>query len=412
MVRQRTATTPILGAPSHKPLWQELYDHTAAPVVDWALDNKLASTVTAVAIAGAITAGVFLSTGGIARNVNRTQSTPAAGQISSSQSGQTASEIYYSQVRSAIMQDVPDFANPAYKSALDYTAQRMVDLKTIRDQAKNRGVDYGTTFEQIRQPLAKWVQANIDWDKKGERLIPLSEANDFIPESLFYQDVTTDRNAAMDGSVVQTLRHNTDWIVQEHGTSWHDVNDPKIVKEASEYLEWLAQPGVLYEGVGASFPPYVKAIREKGTFADKGNWTLYVKGRKNAPDEIRKYVGLGYILSAGGDAQIEIWGFGNYTDKSGKIRSGDQHGDLAVAMSSQLRQYIESDPSTFGHLLDTKYLGILPSREGVEAQGNMGTGSVVKFIAMWRELPSKRLGTPNRTFIYGDEATAIANGHN
>ncbi|MBI3412598.1 MAG: hypothetical protein HY051_00770 [Candidatus Aenigmarchaeota archaeon] len=351
MARPRTST----AVPSAAELYPKsplgwMYDHT----VGWALDHKLASTAVAIA--------------------------------------------------ASLLQDVPELAN--YQSALDYTSQRMVDMENV----------YGLSLDQVRAPVAKWVQANIDWDKKGERSVAFSEEIDFIPNDLIFKNVTTDRSR--DIGAAQSIKNvadrfifNTEWMMQEHDNTWREVNDPKIVEKAFEYLEALAQPGVLYEGVGASFPPYVKAIREKGTFEDKAHWSLYVKGRKNAPDEIRQHVGLGYILSVGGDAKIEIWGFGNYTDKSGKTRSGDGHGDLAVAMSPELRKYIESDPATFGHLLDTEYLGILPSREGVEAQGTLGTNNGVKFVVIWRELPSKRLGTPNRTFIYGDEAIARANGH-
>lgn len=396
------------GLPSHEELYPRgvggwVYDRT----IGWALGHKIASTIVGVAAAG-IVVGSMLLTNGSGREATNTQASPPAQSGSSQTTSQlTASEIYYSQVRASLLQDVPDLAN--YKSALDYTTQRMVDLKSF----------YGLSLEQTRAPIAKWVQANITWDKKGERLVPFSEEIDFMPDTLFLQHATADPNTdqktetidqstlSMTEKAIQKFTLNTETVINEHDTIWRDVKDAKIVEEAFEYLEGLSQPGVTYEGVSASFPPYVKAIREKGTFADKAHWTLHVKGRKNAPDEIRQHVGLSYILSVGGKAQIERWGFQKRTEKPYYA----EHGDLAVVMSPELKKYLESDPSTFGHLLDPEYLGILPSREGVEAQGNLGTNNGFKIVAMWRELPSKQLGVLNRIFIYGDEATAIANGH-
>ncbi len=378
------------------PLEQELYENV--PETESGRIKKIKKGLLSATAAGILAVSILSGCSG--QKTSNIAPTPQIRPVATPT--QTVVDNYYSQARSAILQAVPDLADVKYKSALDYTAQRVVDMKNV----------YGLSLEQVRSPMTKWVQANIDWDKKGERLVPFNERTDFIQDSLIFNNVTTDRSRDIGATqsiknVADRFGFNIDWMIQEHDTSWHDVKDPKSVKEAFEYLDALAQPGVLYEGVGASFSPYVKAIQEKGTFEDKAHWTLYVKGRKNAPDEIRQRVGLAYILSIGGDAQIENWGFQKRTEKP----YSPEHGDLAVRMSPELRQYVESDPNTFGHLLDGKYLGILPSKEGVEIQGTLGTNNGWKIVAMWREQPIKTLGEPSRTFIYGNEATAIANGH-
>ncbi len=306
-----------------------------------------------------------------------------------------ANALYRSNAQAAILQSVPELAN--YKSALDYTTQRLTDMKNV----------YNIGLEQAIVPVSKWVKANIDWDKKSERLVPFSEEIDFMPDTLFGSiSFDPETNNTPKSTKMDAFEQNTSVMIDEHSNIWKEVND---TAKMDQYFTWLREvPIGHYEGVEMSFPPYVKAIQEKGTISDKQHWALYMKGIRQAgwlgSEERRKEAGLTYILAVGGKAQIEYWGFQGLDGGSGV-----GHGDLAVFLSPQLKQYLESDLSTFGHLLDPDYLSILPSGEGAQFQGTSGRWP--KVAAMWREQPVNGR-TQARVYIYGDEATARKYGHN
>ncbi|MBI3412592.1 MAG: hypothetical protein HY051_00740 [Candidatus Aenigmarchaeota archaeon] len=425
MARPRTST----AVPSATELYPKsplgwVYDHTIGSI----LNHKLASTLATAAVTGSIVAGSILSSGGSAREAVNANTGSQAGssaviQTSSSQPRETIVDIYYSQVRSALVQDVPELADPAYRSALDYTTQRMVDMKKV----------YRLSLEQVRVPIAKWVQFNVDIDKRGERLVAFTQDIDFIPDTLFRSNATFDLKTnnktsginpitkQFDSSLARTSSDrfvlNTNTIIKEHDQIWKQVNDPGWVDEQLDLLEGWSASSVAYEGIEASFPAYAKAIRTKGTHVDKKHWALYMKGRDDARflesgEEIRKYAAQTRILAVGGVAQIEIWGF----KPSDLIRRPDGtrvlagHGDLAVYMSPELEEEFKKNPELYGTMLDRNgYLGTLPSMEGVAIQGTSKTQPEI--AAMWLEVPVNQLGNGGRFYIYGNETVAKQYGH-
>ncbi|MBI1972243.1 MAG: hypothetical protein HYS53_02990 [Candidatus Aenigmarchaeota archaeon] len=375
-----------------------IYDHT----LGWVLDHKIASTVVGAAAAGAIAAGVVLSSGGLTRPVVNTVSQPISTAVSQTtgQTGETAVDIYYSQVRASLLQDVPDFANPAYKTALDYTTQRMVDLKTIRDQAKSRGVDYGVTYEQIKQPLAKWVQANIDWDKKGERLVLLKDNPNFVSPKLISENETLDpetmeRNGEMAASArlnnqkvpqEKIFAANIDSIIAGHDQIWADIHDPKKMEE---YLKLSAAiTYVPYEN--RYMEKHKKAIVEQGTFEDIAHYALVGRAWKYGfeNEEItRNEFPLAMILAVGGDARIEtnsqIWDISNYKG-SAKMRPDRNDRQLAFRKSAKLKEYFASNQQIYGTPLDPDYIEpALPSIETIDAlKGYVSPESGTKLLGI------------------------------
>ncbi|MBI3412602.1 MAG: hypothetical protein HY051_00790 [Candidatus Aenigmarchaeota archaeon] len=359
------------GRIARQGLLGQLYEHT----LGWAGGHKLASSAMAVTLAGAITVGTLLSSGGSAReavNAN-TDSRPAVVQTASSQS-QTASEIYYSQVRASLLQDVPELAN--YQSALDYTAQRMVDMRNV----------YGLSLDEVRSPVAKWVQANIDWDRKGERLVGLSEGTDLIPDAMLQGNFTANQNAndltvamkkrGIDNQHLAALSSYVDELIAEHDQIWNDINDPQKLEmyldtvDGEIPLPFTAEIAVRYES----------AIRTSGTLRDKQSWgllgrLLHIQRPEGSNEELRRNEQyLSSLLAVGGDGKISenVLYFESDTYPRG-ITRGDRQ--TMFRMSQQLKQAIKE----FGTLLDPDYLAPnLPSVESVKAAKNYSWPTNVK----------------------------------
>ncbi|MBI4177456.1 MAG: hypothetical protein HY516_03750 [Candidatus Aenigmarchaeota archaeon] len=354
----------------------------------------------------ALTAGVVVSSiTGCARNkpVNTPTPTPTptpAGRSadSSQNSGQTVVDTYYTQARSAILQDVPALADPAYKSALDYTAQRIVDMKNV----------YGLSLDQVRAPITKWVQANVDWDKKGERLIAFNEKDlDFIPlnlttENVNYDKATRQKNrdtatpARINGTKIPyaaMLSDNIDSIMAGHDQIWAELQNPAKMEEYLDQADivniwWAEQEAVEYKS----------AIRQHGTFADKAHWALVGKAYTKPMDNeelTRNEQPLAYALAVGGDTQIAY----NFTVT---LSTNGSRGDrqLAIRISKQLQDAINADPTTYGHPIDSRYLQPnLPNRESVDKVLEVSGGKIAMPV-VYRGNGSKI------TWLVGDEPTA------
>ncbi|MBI3412588.1 MAG: hypothetical protein HY051_00720 [Candidatus Aenigmarchaeota archaeon] len=391
------------GRIARQDLLGQLYDHT----VGWVLDHKLASTAAAIAAAGTIAAATLLSPSGSAReavNAN-TDSRPAVVQTASSQS-QTASEIYYSQVRASLLQDVPELAN--YQRALEYTIQRMVDKKNVYEMTISRGVNpneahmVGGKFEQIKQPLVKWLRANIEWDKRGERLIPFTEETDFIPNAMFGGNLTANPEANDISNVMKktgiknpsaaAFTSYVDELIAKHDQIWAELQDPAKLEEYLNQADivnfwWTKQEAAKYKS----------AIRQHGTFEDKAHWALvgkaYAKPMGNE-ELTRNEQPLAYILAVGGGAQISY----NFTVT---LSTGGSRGDrqLAIRISKQLQDAINADPATYGHPIDSEYLQPnLPNRESVDK--TLEPDGKIAMPVVYRRSGSKI------TWLVGDEATA------
>ncbi len=387
---------------------EELYENV--PMAGSNKFNGIKKGILGAALAGLVAVSVF---SGCSKNITTTTPTPQIGRpVDSSQNtGQTITDIYYSQARSAILQDVPDLADAKYKSALDYTAQRMVVLNKS-----------GLSTEQIRQPLKNWLQANINWDLKGERLIPFNEKDlDFIPETLFRPNATFDlatNKSETSAWTVDTFEKSTSLMIREHDNIWKQINDPTWVNNQLDLLEGWSSSSVAYEGIRETFPVYAKAVRTKGTDIDKKHWALYMKGRDDARflesgEEIRKYAAQTRILAVGGKALIEIWGFkpSDLIRRSDGTRVIAGHGDLAVYESPELGAEFTSNPAIYGTPLNRRgYLGVLPNIEGVAIQGTGGTQPEI--AAMWLEVPVTQLGQDGKMYFYGNAAVAKQYGHN
>ncbi len=305
---------------------------------------------------------------------------------SSQNTGQTIVDAYYAQARSAILQDVPDLADAKYKSALDYTAQRMTDMKNV----------YGLSLDEVRAPVAKWVQANVDWDNKGERLVPLSEKDlDFIPDTLLM--VNFSLTPGVERVNTETL---VDQMIAQHDQIWAELRDPakmeNYLNEADIVTIWWTKQEAT---------KYKSAIRQHGTFADKAHWALvgkaYARPIKN--EEItRNEQPLAYVLAVGGQAQIAQ----NHTVT---LSTGGSRGDrqLAIRISKQLQDAINADPATYGHPIDSGYLQPnLPNRESVDKTLEVSGGKIAMPV-VYRGAPDRgNTYGKNTIWLVGDEPTA------
>ena len=244
-----------------------------------------------------------------------------------------------------------------YKSALDYTAQRIVDMKNV----------YNLSFDQVRAPVEKWVQANITWDKEGQRLIPFIEDIDYIPNSMFMQNFTT--NHKVDtypvGDYAEQFSAYVDELMSEHDQVWVDIQD---ATKMAQYLK-------VSDGIssGGSLTPkditttYENAILQHGTFSDIAEyalvgraWSYSVSDPDSNEELARNEYPLSMILAVGGKAQIAY----NIAVTPDKKWSSDRQ--LALGISSQLNDYLHNHPELYGHPIDSGYLQpAIPSFEAV-----------------------------------------------
>lgn len=344
----------------------------------WFSDNNLGRAVAVTAAAGIIAASTLpVLAGGCTNNVPLSTATPTA------TATVDVNSVYRSQVRASLLQDVPDLAN--YKSALDYTTQRMVDMKNV----------YGLSLDRVRAPITKWVQANIDWDTKDERLVPLSEGVDLIPDAMLQGNFTINGDvnnkiiaASLKGESVPltALQAYTDELIAEHNQIWTDIHDPKKLET---YLE-ATFGGMQWNADIAT--KYINAIKIYGTFEDKASWGLlgrvnWLIGKgltprpSNSNEElIRNEFYLSSLLASGGDGRIS----NNilYFERDGKgITRGDRQ--TMFRMSQKLKQAITSRPEELGTLLDPNYLAPnLPSLESVEAAKTYSWPADIKKVSM------------------------------
>jgi hypothetical protein len=338
------------------------------------------------------------------------------GQTGSSQTvGQTASEIYYSQVRASLLQDVPELARSEYISALNYTAQRMTDLNK----------DYGLSLSQIRAPITKWIQANIDWDKRGERLVPLAKSSGFLSDSLFWNS-----NFSLTGKEPTTvylsfqenpskaLEYHIDEMIEQHYQIWADIHDPEKLEIYLDHAD--AEIPVWWAETEAT--KYKAAIRQHGTYEDKAHWALvgragdYAAGKFNE-ELARNEIPLAMILAIGGDAEIatniqvkELPAPSGTDPRSRYVTRGDRQ--LAIRISPELEKYIRDNPDEFGTPIDSDYLQPnLPNRQSVDALDNVSKGDV-KMMLVFRQGSYPTIAGNNRTWLIGDAELSKRIGSN
>ncbi|MBI2085305.1 MAG: hypothetical protein HYT71_02210 [Candidatus Aenigmarchaeota archaeon] len=386
--------------------------HQRRHFIEALYDNPVGRVATAGALALMIAAATvprllprsnsieFPNLPSIGRSVD-TQS-QGTGQTSTGSSDKTVTDVYYTQTRSYLTQELPEISN--YTSALNYATQRIVDFKNAQDEARKRGASNGhgiiTDFDRLKTSVVKWTKANIEWDKKGERLVPFSEYTDFLPDALFnnyssvnrdHEDLTLKANDALEKHIAE--------MVTQHDQIWAELQDPAKMRE---YLDQADIVNIWWTEQEAA--KYKSAIRQQGTFADKAHWALvgrawtYPKGNEEIA---RNEQPLAYVLAVGGQAQIAY----NVNDLS----RGDRQ--LAIRISRQLEDEFANDPGYYGQPIDHGYLQPnLPNRQAVDALeqvsgGKLSPSPLRKTVLVFREDPLST-NKDRRTYLVGDAEIA------
>ncbi len=335
----------------------ELYSDDATP------DKNLITTSTRKTLA-------ILATVGIVALSTMTACTPNKTSVTYNPPAQTqpidANALYRSNTQAAILQTIPELAN--YRSALDYTTQRLTDMKNV----------YNIQLDQAIVPVSKWIKANIDWDKKSERLVPFSEEIDFMPDAMFLQNFTANKtvNDRANATGVQFSMDKfaiyEEELVNEHDSVWADLHNPTKMQK---YLD-TADIGAPLWWTEQEATKYKSAIRKYGTFEDKAHWALvgraWAYGIGNE-ELARNEQPLAYILAVGGKAQIahniaikELPAPSGTDPRSKYVARGDRQ--LAIKISQQLENAIRNDPGLYGHPIDSGYLQPqMPNMEAIDA---------------------------------------------
>lgn len=365
----------------------ELYEEQPRRhAVAWFVDNPVGRVVTTTIVAAAAAASIFTAVPKDRPEINIPSINRPFDSGSSQSSGQTVTDVYYSQVRASLLQDVPELVN--YQSALDYTTQRMVDAKNI----------FGLSLEQTRAPIAKWVQFNVDIDKRGERLIKLEDNPNYIPLDLFGENETYDPTvrqknldtatpARINGTKIPyaaMLAANIDSIIAGHDQIWAELQDPtKMKKYLDSAIYSTPLPFTREEAT-----KYKSVITQHGTQEDVKHLALmgasYYYGKTN--EEItRNEVSAAMALAVGGDIRIErneqLWDVSAYKGST-KIRPDQGDRQPAFRKSKTLKDYLSANQSTYGTPLDQDYLAPeLPSLQAIEkAKGWVSPDTGVRLI--------------------------------
>src|SRR3989338_9938262 len=128
--------------------------HQRQHLIQALYDNPVGRAVTIGALTMAAAASILTATLPRSRpievNIPSIGRSIDSGSQSAGNSDQTMTDVYYSQIRTSLLQDIPEFVN--YQDTLDYTARRIADERVN-----------GVEWNQYRNTLEKWARTNITW---------------------------------------------------------------------------------------------------------------------------------------------------------------------------------------------------------------------------------------------------------
>ncbi|MFH1105662.1 MAG: hypothetical protein V1731_00410 [Candidatus Aenigmatarchaeota archaeon] len=258
---------------------------------------------------------------------------------------------YRSQIEQYLKQDVPALAQDA--KSFNYALDRLTEWGTL---------PYGSPidYQSIRQPLIKWIDANITWQNKGERLYQMNEI-DFLTDKLF-DNFISDAGKPLDNETY--FENNVNYLVAKHDALWKEMHDTEEIKPyIAEADRWINSNLEINPKTLEIAKVYKKALLEKGTEADKIALGVYgyslLKGLnefKYSNEERRVELTALYLFSIGGEAQ-----------RSNMMFVAGGHGEPSFKISPQLESEYKNNPQIYGTKLDNGYLTVPYSREGAEA---------------------------------------------
>ncbi|MFH1105661.1 MAG: hypothetical protein V1731_00405 [Candidatus Aenigmatarchaeota archaeon] len=276
--------------------------------------------------------------------------TPIPTQPTPTQPTPSAEQQYRSQIEQYLKQDVPALSQDA--KSFNYALDRLTEWGTYEFNK----VDY----QSIRSPLIKWIDANISWQNKGERLYALSET-DFLTDTLFDNQIS-DSATILDNKTY--FENNVNYLVGKHDELWKTMHDSQQIKpyiaEADRILDVEAKRSAKTPEI---VKLYKKALLEKGTEADRISLGVYGYFLEKTVYEF-KYMGGDSRLSV---VPLLLASIGGEAQYGKMVFTTGVHGEPSFKISPRLEAEYRNNPQIYGTVLDKGYITFPYNKEGVEA---------------------------------------------
>jgi hypothetical protein len=335
--------------------YRQAYQHPSAQAPK--RTSRLRRTIGTGLLAGALTALSILSPGCDSRPTTPTPIvTPTPTQTTPTPTVTVdPQQQYRSQITQYLKQDVPALVQDA--KSFNYAVDRLALWGTPGVQPVS--VDY----QSIRAPLVKWIDANISWQNKGERLYPMSEV-DFLTDELF-NPVMSNEWGSDKTKYPAYFQNSVNYLVENHDALWNEIRNPDKMKKHFDFaMGWINSNLERSPGSLEIAKVYENAIWEKGTGADRISYATYgyvfthLQARKFADsgEGARMDLVIPYLASIGGEAQFSDMMF----DTGG-------HQEPSMKISSKLEAEYKNNPQIYGTKLDSGYLTVPYSAQGAEA---------------------------------------------